>query len=66
MMHKIMVNTAVPMSQKMMHGLTLLEAHCYFTNKKTITTEEVKDWLAKNNYKELVEDYQSDFIWLVP
>tara|TARA_B110000977_G_scaffold87596_1_gene116520 strand:+ start:149 stop:346 length:198 start_codon:yes stop_codon:yes gene_type:complete len=65
-MHKILVNTAVPMSQEMMLALTLIEAHCYFTNKETITTEEVKDWLAKNNYKELVEDYQSDFLWLVP
>ena len=65
-MRKILVNTAAPMSQEMMHGLTLLEAHCFFTNKETITTEEVKDWLAKNNYKELVEDYQSDFLWLVP
>jgi hypothetical protein len=65
-MRKILVNTAAPMSQEMMHGLTLLEAHCFFTNKETITTEEVKDWLSKNNYKELVEDYQSDFILLVP
>ena len=65
-MHKILVNTAVPMSQEMMHALTLIEAHCYFNNKETITTEEVKDWLTKNNYKELVEDYQSDFFWLVP
>lgn len=65
-MHKILVNTSVPMSQEMMHALTLIEAHCYFTNKETITTEEVKDWLTKNNYKELAEDYQSDFLWLVP
>ncbi len=65
-MRKILVNTAAPMSQEMMHGLTLLEAHCFFTNKETITTEEVKDWLSKNNLKELVKDYQSDFIWLVP
>jgi len=65
-MRKILVNTAAPMSQKMMHGLTLLEAHCFFTNKETITTEEVKDWLSKNNQKELVKDYQSDFILLVP
>ena len=65
-MRKILVNTGAPMSQEMMHGLTLLEAHCFFTNKETITTEEVKDWLSKNNQKELVKDYQSDFIWLVP
>tara|TARA_R110002020_G_scaffold325078_1_gene540693 strand:- start:1322 stop:1519 length:198 start_codon:yes stop_codon:yes gene_type:complete len=65
-MYKIMVNTAVPMSQKMMDALAVLETHCFFTNKETITTQEVKDWLAKNNYKELVTDYQSDFIWLVP
>jgi len=65
-MRKILVNTAAPMSQEMMHGLTLLEAHCFFTNKETITTEEVKDWLSKNNQKELVKDYQSDFILLVP
>ncbi len=65
-MYKIMVNTAVPMSQKMMDALTVLETHCFFTNKETITTQEVKDWLAKNNYKELVKDFQSDFIWLVP
>ena len=65
-MHKIMVNTAVPMSQEMMDALNLLETTCFFTNKETITTEEVKDWLAKNNFKELVKDYKSDFIWLVP
>ena len=65
-MHKILVNTGVPMSQEMMHALTLLETHCFFTNKETISTEEVKDCLTKNNFKELVKDYQSDFIWLVP
>tara|TARA_R110002124_G_scaffold82179_2_gene215785 strand:+ start:983 stop:1180 length:198 start_codon:yes stop_codon:yes gene_type:complete len=65
-MHKILVNTSVPMSQEMMDALNLLETTCLFKNKKTITTEEVKDWLAKNNYKELVKDFQSDFIWLVP
>lgn len=65
-MRKILVNTGAPMSKEMMHGLTLLEAHCFFTNKETITTEEVKDWLSKNNQEDLVKDYQSDFLWLVP
>tara|TARA_R110002012_G_scaffold224632_1_gene396592 strand:- start:820 stop:1017 length:198 start_codon:yes stop_codon:yes gene_type:complete len=65
-MYKIMVNTAIPMSQEMMDALSVLETSCFFNNKETITTKEVKDWLAKNNYKELIKDYQSDFIWLVP
>lgn len=65
-MRKIMVNTSVPMSQEMMDALNLLETTCFFNNRKTITTQEVKDWLEKNNYKELVKDYKSDFIWLVP
>ena len=65
-MHKIMVNTAVPMSQEMMDALNLLETTCFFTNKETITTKEVKDWLEKNDYKELIKEYRSDFVWLVP
>ena len=65
-MRKIMVNTAVPMSQEMMDALNLLETTCFFTNKETITTKEVKDWLEKNDYKELIKEYRSDFVWLVP
>jgi hypothetical protein len=65
-MHKIMVNTAVPMSQEMMDALTVLETTCFFSNKETITTKEVKDWLEKNDYKELIKEYRSDFVWLVP
>jgi len=65
-MRKIMVNTAVPMSQEMMDALNVLETTCFFSNKETITTKEVKDWLEKNDYKELIKEYRSDFVWLVP
>ena len=62
---KIMVNTSVPMSQEMMNALIILERTCFINDWHTITTKEVKDWLAIN-YPLLVKDYKSDFIRLIP
>lgn len=57
------VNTDVKMSKAMMHGLGLHEAFCMVSDIKTVSTEDVKEFLKKNFSQKLANQFDPKYLY---